>query len=315
MSKRCLYCYEQLDSSQKDFHPYCSREFFGTDEPPELGYSLEQMAELAAVVVQRHVTVPGVQPKLSLALVKDTLADGSKGRLTIVGTLGGNYILKPPHGDYPEMPQNEHLTTRMAESFGIPAVQSSLIRLSSGELAYITKRIDRTPEGDKIHMLDMFQILEAFDKYKGSMEKVGKAILMYAENTMLDLLNFYELTLFCFLTGNNDMHLKNFSMINRNGSWNFALAYDLLNVTIVNPGDKEELALTLNARNSKFNRAGFIEFGQDLGLTARQIDGVFKRLERNKEKAVELVSNSFLSEKYKKKYMAVLNERYHRIND
>ncbi|OQP50273.1 phosphatidylinositol kinase [Niastella yeongjuensis] len=315
MSKHCLYCCKQLDSRLNDFHPHCSREFFGTDEPPELGYNLAQMAELAAAVVQRHVTVPGVQPKLSLTLVKDALADGSNGRLTIVGTLGGNYILKPPHEDYPEMPQNEHLTMRMAESFGLPVVQSSLIRLSSGELAYITKRIDRTAEGEKIHMLDMFQVLEAFDKYKGSMEKVGKAISMYAENTMLDLLNFYELSIFCFLTGNNDMHLKNFSMITRNGTWNLAPAYDLLNVAIVNPGDKEELALTLNARKSKFNRARFIEFGQVLGLAARQIDGVFKRLERNKDKVVGLIGNSFLSEKYKKKYIMVLNERYGRISD
>ncbi len=198
MSKRCLYCYEQLDEGHKDFHPHCSRAFFGTDQPPELGYNLEQMAELAATVVQRSVTVPGVQPKLSLTLIKDTMADGNKGRLTIVGTLGGNYILKPPHADYPEMPQNEHVTMRMAEIFGLQIVQSSLIRLLSGELAYITKRIDRTAVGEKIHMLDMFQILEAFDKYKGSMEKVGKAISMYAENTMLDLLNFYELTVFCF---------------------------------------------------------------------------------------------------------------------
>lgn len=314
MSKHCLYCYKQLDSGLKDFHPHCSIEFFGTDEPPELGYNLEQMAELAAAVVQRHVTVPGVQPKLSLTLVKDILADGSKGRLTIVGTLGGNYILKPPHEDYPEMPQNEHLTMRMAESFGLPVVQSSLIRLLSGELAYITKRIDRTAEGEKIHMLDMFQVLEAFDKYKGSMEKVGKAISMYAENTMLDLLNFYELSIFCFLTGNNDMHLKNFSMVTRNDTWNLAPAYDLINVTIINPGDKEELALTLNARKSKFNRTRFVEFGENLGLTTRQIDGVFKRLERNKEKAIELVGNSFLSEKFKKKYIAVLNERYDRIS-
>src|SRR5690606_35712145 len=125
--------------------------------------------------------------------------------------------LKPPHADYPEMPQNEHLTMQIADLFGLKVVPSCLIRLSSGELAYITKRIDRAAEGEKIHMLDMFQILEAFDKYKSSMERVGKAIAKYAENTLLDLSNFFELTVFCFLTGNNDMHLKNFSMIVKSG--------------------------------------------------------------------------------------------------
>lgn len=316
MNNRCLYCYQQLEEGQMDFHPLCSRKFFGTNEPPKLGYNLEQMADLAANVVQRSVTVPGVQPKLSLTLVKDVLADGDNCRLTIVGTLGGNYILKPPHADYPEMPQNEHLTMRIAESFGIQVVPSSLIRLSSGELSYITKRIDRTEGGEKIHMLDMFQILEAFDKYKSSMERVGKAIAKYAENTLLDLSNFFELTVFCFLTGNNDMHLKNFSMIAQSDdTWDLAPAYDLLNVAIVNPEDKEELALTVNARKNKFNHARFVEFGQGLGLTVRQIEGVFSRLLRNEKTAVDLVEVSFLTDEYKQKYTVLLTERYDRIRN
>jgi serine/threonine-protein kinase HipA len=316
MSKPCLYCYEPLEDGQTDFHPRCSREFFGTNEPPKLEYSLDQMAELAANVVQRSVAVPGVQPKLSLTLVKDVLADGNNVRLTVVGALGGNYILKPPHADYPEMPQNEHVTMRMAAHFGIQVVPSSLIRLSSGEIAYITRRIDRTPNDEKIHMLDMFQILEAFDKYKGSMERVGKAIANYASNTLLDLSNFFELTIFCFLTGNNDMHLKNFSLIAKdNDTWGLAPAYDLLNVTIVNLDDKEELALTLNARKTKLNRARFEDFGKGLGLNARQIARTFSRLIKNYELALHLLEQSFLSDEYKEKYRILLAERYNRIRE
>lgn len=316
MNKSCLYCYQPLEAGQVDFHPRCSREFFGTDEPPKLDYSLDQMTELAANLVQRSVTVPGVQPKLSLTLVKDSMANDSTDRLTIVGALGGNYILKPPHKNYPEMPQNEHLTMRMAEFFGIKVVPSSLIRLSSGELSYITKRIDRTPTGEKIHMLDMFQILEAFDKYKSSMERVGQAIVKYAENTLLDLSNFFELTVFCFLTGNNDMHLKNFSMIVKgNNTWDLAPAYDLLNVAIVNPTDKEELALTINGRKSKFNRSRFVEFGQHLGLTARQIEGVFSRVLKNEKTALDLIAHSFLTDLYKQKYIHLLMERYDRVRN
>ncbi len=205
---------------------------------------------------------------------------------------------------------------RIAASFGLQTVPSSLIRLSSGELSYITKRIDRTEEGEKIHMLDMFQILEAFDKYKGSMERVGKAIAKYAENTLLDLINFFELAVFCFLTGNNDMHLKNFSMIvQSDDTWNLAPAYDLLNAAIVNPDDKEELALTLNARKSKLNRAHFAAFGRGLGLTDRQIEGVFNRLLKNEKLAVAQIEISFLSDAFKEKYKALLTERYNRIRD
>lgn len=173
------------------------------------------------------------------------------------------------------MPENEHLTMRIAEEFGISVVPSSLIRLASGELSYITKRIDRKPNGDKIHMLDMFQITEAFDKYKGSMERVGKTIGAYSRNTLLDKILFLELTVFSFITGNNDMHLKNFSMIEHNSKWKLAPAYDLLNVTILFPEDKEELDLTLSAKKKKLKLKHFKSLGVGLGLTDKQIEGVF----------------------------------------
>src|SRR5690606_38537344 len=131
------------------------------------------------------------------------------------------------------MPENEHVTMRIAEAFGINVVKSSLIRLQSGELSYITKRIDRTDTGEKIHMLDMFQITEAFDKYKSSMEKIGKALNEYSVNTLLDKVYFLELALLSVLTGNNDMHPDNFSMIILGGKWTLAPAYELLDVAIV----------------------------------------------------------------------------------
>src|ERR1700754_2334738 len=171
MNKHCLFCYKPLEASDTDFHESCSLKFFGQKKAPILPYSLNEMAKLAKNVVERSVAVPGVQPKLSLTLVNEVLGNGPAGRLTVVGALGGHYIFKPPSDVFPEMPQNEHVTMRIAEAFGIKTVPSSLIRLASGELSYITKRIDRTESGEKIHMLDMYQVLEAFDKYRGSLEK------------------------------------------------------------------------------------------------------------------------------------------------
>ena len=209
MSKKCLYCYNELAELERlDFHPKCSLVFFGTKQPPSLNYSLSEMNELAKEVVSNRIVIPGVQPKLSLSQINDTLNKSAHPRLTVVGALGGNYILKPPSDIYPEMPENEHLTMKLAEALGIQTVPASLIRLHSGELAYITKRIDRTADGEKIHMLDMFQITEAVDKYKSTMERVGKALRAYSADTLMDQLKFFELTVFCFLTGNNDMHLK-----------------------------------------------------------------------------------------------------------
>lgn len=211
------------------------------------------------------------------------------------------------------MPENEHLTMRIAEAFGIRVVPSSLIKLSSGELSYVTKRIDRTEKGKKIHMLDMFQITEAYDKYKSSMEKVGKALDSYSNNTLLDKIFYFELAIFSFLTGNNDMHLKNFSMIESPSGWILAPAYDLLNVSIVLPEDIEELALTIEGKKRKLRKTHFEHLGQGLGLTDRQIQGVFKRMLKNKSKAITWIDNSFLSDDMKTAYKGILETRYERL--
>ena len=293
-----------------DFHAQCSLEFFGTKQQPLFEHSLEEMAELAKNVVDRSVAVPGVQPKLSLSLVNDAIQDGKKGRLTVVGALGGDYIFKPPSDHFPEMPENEHVTMRIAEAYAINVVKSSLIRLQSGELAYITKRIDRTDSGEKIHMLDMFQITEASDKYKSSMEKVGKALDEYSDNPLLDKVYFLEVAVFSFLTGNNDMHLKNFSMINSGTQWTMSPAYDLLNVAIVNPDDTEELALTLEGKKKKLKWEHFERLSKMLELNDKQIRGIAKRFQKNKPIAIKWIDNSFLSLVYKEKYKNLLEERY-----
>ena len=308
---KCLYCYQVVEKGA-DFHEKCSLDFFGSKNPPIVPYALNQMTDLAKNVVERSVAVPGVQPKLSMSIVKDKFEKNAE-RLTIVGALGGNYIFKPPNSDFVEMPENEHLTMRIAESFGIKVVPSSLVRLASGELSYITKRIDRAADGTKIHMIDMFQITEAFDKYKSSMEKVGKALQSYSENPILDKLFLFELTLFCYLTGNNDMHLKNFSMISTPSGWILAPAYDLLNVAIVNPDDKEELALTLESKKNKLKLEDFVKFGTRLELNEKQIKGVFKRFLKNKHQAINWIGKSFLSEKMKTNYLELLETRYSKV--
>lgn len=308
MSKRCLYCYQELDT-EDDFHASCSSRFFGSNQPPFLDYTMAEMAELAKEVVESSITVPGVQPKLSLGFIKDVLQDGGKGRLTVMGALGGNYILKPQNEAFPQMPENEHLTMRMAGLCGISVVPSSLIRLKSGQLSYITKRIDRTEANEKIHMLDMFQILEAFDKYKSSVEKVGKAVAEHSCNTLLDLLRLFEVVLFSYITGNNDMHLKNFSLILSNEEWTLSPAYDLLNINLHLPEDMEEIALTINGKKRKLTKSDFINLGLKFQLTEKQILNAFKRLAKAEKKMKQEIKSSFLSPQNQAKYIELLENR------
>ena len=312
---KCLFCYQLLKDNEVDFHPKCSKKIFGTATAPLLNYSLSEMEILAKEVIETSISVPGVQPKLSLSFVKEKLEDGTRGRLTVLEALGGNYILKPQNIVFPQMPENEHLTMKLAELLGIQTVISSLIRLKSGELSYITKRIDRVTPNKKIHMLDMFQITEAFNKYKSSMEKVGKAVNEYSSNTLLDVVRLYEVTIFSYLTGNNDMHLKNFSMILKGEDWVFSPAYDLLNVQLHLPEDKEEAALTIGGKKSRLIRADFINLGLKFGLSERQIENIFKRFIKLEEKMMALIDISFLMQENKVIYKELLNYRFQLFKD
>lgn len=294
---RCLYCYQLLEVGQVDFHPSCSRKMFGSATPPELPYSEEDISKLALQFIQQRVSVTGVQPKLSL----DITSGREPKKLTIVG-LWGNYILKPPSNLYPSLPENEDLVMHLAALCGISTVPHSLIRLKSGLLAYITKRIDRSKSG-KRHMEDMCQLTERMTehKYAGSHEQVARAILKYSANPLLDVINFYELTLFSYLTGNADMHLKNFSLIDEPGiGYHLSPAYDLLCTAVANPADKEELALTLNGRKRKITLSDFQKAMTQAHISARVIDSIFRKYKDVHIPAMlEFIETCFLSDELK----------------
>ena len=307
---KCLYCYKELAQNDAgDYHPKCIKAFYGTKFAPALPYRLDEMEKLAKKAAELSVTVPGVQPKLSLAWIKSTLENGNNGRLTIMDALEGMYILKPQNAAYEQMPENEHLSMKLAELLKIEVVPSNLIRLSSGELCYITKRIDRKKDHSKIHMIDFLQILELEDKYLGTMENLGKTIGELSVNTLMDKQRFFELTLFNFIIGNIDMHLKNFSMRLSDIGWVLSPAYDLLNVKIVLPKDQDDTALLLGGKKRNFNIGYFNRFGAVLQLNEKQITSVYKKLTAWLPKAMLMIDNSFLNEQNKRKYKELINAR------
>ena len=303
---KCLFCYKELEEGQTDFHPKCSRKFFGTSEVPLMEYKREDLDELAAQVIQSQTTLTGVQPKLSLNLHKH---EGCN-RLTIVG-LWGNFILKPQTEVYPELPENEDLTMRMAEAVRIQVVPHSLIRLADGSLGYITRRIDRTKTGEKIDMEDFCQLtLHPTEyKYKSSYEQIAKVIATYSTTPKLDLVNYMQVLLFSFVTGNNDMHLKNFSLYCPKKFYQLTPAYDLLNVAIVNPKDKEELALSLNGKKSNLKLQDFLKASATIGIE----ENITLQMIKNMRKALPLwrvlIKSSFLSEEMQEAYLNIIEKR------
>lgn len=303
---KCLYCYKELDEGQRDFHPGCARKFFGTAEAPLLEYRRENLDALAAQVIQAQTSLTGVQPKLSLNLHKH---DGSN-RLTIVG-LWGDFIFKPQTDAYPELPENEDLTMHMAEAARIKVVPHSLIRLADGSLGYITHRIDRTKKEGKIDMEDMCQLtLHPTEyKYKSSCEQIAKTILTYSSMPKLDLVNFMQVLIFSFITGNNDMHLKNFSLYRPKRLYQLTPAYDLLNVAIVNLKDNEELALTLNGKKSRLKQSDFLKASATMGIEENVTMQLIASMKNALPTWTELINNSFLSEEMKEAYLALIGKR------
>ncbi len=309
---RCLYCYQPLGNNEIDFHPGCSKKIFDQTEPPILPYNEADLEDLALQVIQSQSAVTGVQPKISLDISKSDSSAAKK--LTIVG-LWGAYILKPPTNNYPFLPEVEDLTMNLAAIAKIKTVPHSLIRLQAGELAYITRRIDRVGK-KKIHMEDMCQLTERLteDKYHGSYEQIAKAIKKYSAHPGLDIVNFFELVVFSFLTGNTDMHLKNFSLIQQEGvGMVVSPAYDLVATKLVNPTDDEDFALTLNAKKKRIKKQDFTTAFKTAGIDARQQENIFKKMQRAKADWKEMVQISFLTEDYKKQFVALIEERFDRI--
>ena len=307
---KCLYCYKELDEGMKDFHPGCARKFFGTATAPLLEYRREELDALAAQVIQSQTSLTGVQPKLSLNLHKHKGCN----RLTIVG-LWGDFIFKPQAEAYPQLPENEDLTMHMAEAARIKVVPHSLVHLADGSLGYITRRIDRTTKGEKIDMEDMCQLTLHPTEYKSksSCEQIGKTMAAYSSTPKLDLINCMQILLFSFVTGNNDMHLKNFPLYRPKKAYQLTPAYDLLNVAIANPKDKEEMALSINGKKSRLKLQDFIKASDTLGIGQR----VTLQLIENMQKALpvwkDLIRNSFLSEDMKKSYLELVETRLSKL--
>ena len=309
---KCLYCYKELEEGQRDFHPQCARKFFGMREAPLLEYRHEDLDQLAEQVIRAQTSLTGVQPKLSLNLSKH---EGCS-RLTIVG-LWGEYIFKPQTDLYPQLPENEDLTMHLAEATKIRVVPHSLIRLADGKLGYITKRIDRTKNGEKIDMEDMCQLtLHPTEyKYKGSHEQIAKVIKQHCDMPKLDLTNYIQVLLFCFVTGNNDMHLKNFSLYRPSNGYQLSPAYDLINVAIANPEDKEELALSLSGKKSNLKLNDFLRSATTMGLEKNVVMHLIDNMRKAIPKWKSLIHASFLSEEMKDKYEQLIMSRMNRLQE
>ncbi|MBF6611272.1 MAG: HipA domain-containing protein [Chryseobacterium sp.] len=308
--QKCLYCYQPLNN-EVDFHSSCAKKIFGTTVPPIIDFDLKQIEELAKQIIIKSVAVTGVQPKLSLDLEKHK---SQLSRLTIVG-LNGDYLLKPPSKEYKELPQNEDVTMHLAELVKIKTAKHTLVRLRSGELAYLTKRFDRN-KGKKIAVEDFCQLSENLTehKYRGSIEKIGKLTYQFTANKGFEIQRLFELVLFSYLTGNADMHLKNFSLMENNlGEYEFSPAYDLLSTVLVIPDDTEESALAINGKKSRLKLNDFNQLAESLKINEKSLQSIYKRFNKILPKWNSFIKQSFLSKKMQDDYINLITKKHKKL--
>ncbi len=309
--RKCLFCYQPLDNDDHDYHSTCTKKLFGSSQAPIIDFDLKELDELAKQFIIQSKAITGVQPKLSLNIEKHK---NEPSRLTIVG-FNGDFILKPPSSYFKELPENEDITMHLAGLVKMKTAQHGLIRLKSGDLAYITKRFDRN-KGKKIAVEDFCQLSENLTehKYRGSIEKIGKLIYTFTKNQGYEAQRLFELVLFCYLTGNADMHLKNFSLIeNTFGEFELSPAYDLVNTAIVMPEDKEESALNINGKKRKLNLDDFKVLATSLKINDKSLTAIYKRFETVLPVWISWIEHSFLSDEMKESYIGILKERFDKL--
>lgn len=308
----CLCCGKLLRApDESGWHKACIKRFFGTTKLPEIEIDEETLNLLATETTNKGFTVPGVQKKLSLHLVSDR----NKPRLTLVNYPTG-YILKPQVAEFEALPESEQLIMSMADAAGISTVPHALIRGNTG-LAYITRRIDRMVQEDRVKMFAMedfcqldFRLTE--DKYRGSYERCAKIIKMYSSRIGIDMAEFFIRLVFSFIVGNSDMHLKNFSLIETaEGSGEYVLspAYDLLPVNANMPADKEQFALSMNGKKTNIRKKDFLVFASECGITRITAEKLTKSLLKLTPKWLSMCEDSLLPAELKSRITAIIIER------
>lgn len=307
----CLLCYKVLTKGEIDYHPKCVNIAFGLKTMPLIDIDEKKFSLYAKEVINTKAALTGVQPKLSLWLEesKDNI------RFTLIDNKS-NYIIKPQSDTFESLPENEDLCMHLARLFGIETANHGLVRLPGGNLAYLTKRFERIGE-KQLACEDLCQLTETLTeyKYRGSHEKTGKIIRQYSSQIGLDSLKYFEIILFSFITGNADMHLKNFSMLEReDGQFTISPAYDLVSTYLVIPNENEQMSLTVNGRRNKLSKKDFNILGKSLNLTEKQIENTYRVFLKKNNKAYWWIENSFIPDDQKKKLADLITLRIELLN-
>lgn len=308
---KCLICYEKSDEV---YHEECMIKVFGIKINPIVDIDNELLEKLAKNQLNKKLTIAGVQKKISLDLIAE---NGKNSRMTVTD-LWGRFIFKPK-GEAPHLPENEHLCLRLAEAANIQTEKGALIPTKEGVLGFIAVRFDRDVYHNEYHQEDFCQILnkETFKKYNGSLEQVGKILKQQSDFPGDNLYRFYELTLFNFIIGNVDAHLKNISLIYENESGVKTLlspAYDLISTDLYIHDDNEESALAINGKKNKLEASDLLVLAKSFGISTKVHEKIISKFRDLLPSWDEIIKRSFIEENKKKEFKKLIRKKMERFN-
>jgi len=297
----CLICLDEATDTEPQ-HAKCSLRLFGTKEPPQLDVDLAKLHTMGLAMVG-HASLSGVQRKISLRL-------GEEPRTLMVATDKAQFICKPQAQTFPSLPENEHVTMKLAALAGITVPPCGLLRLRDDSLAYVVRRFDRSDDGGKFLQEDFCQLAGKApkEKYDSSYERCGKLVLRYASEPVVEAVRFFRLVVFSFFSGNGDMHMKNFSLLrNAEGLYRLAPAYDLLCTILVIPDDP--LALSVDGNKKLPGKRQWLALAKACSVPDKPALRVLTEVAKVQPSAIKLIERSYLPQDMREAYSALISER------
>src|SRR4030066_1093829 len=306
MTDRCLSCHGTDPELDGGYHRRCARRIFGTNWVPTISFPSGDIVSEAQKMIGK-ISISGVQPKLSVHLNR-------KRKVLEVAEKDGYFILKPRIERFSHLPENENLCMNIAGSLKIETPPHGLLRFPDGALCYVIRRFDRMDDGTKLQQEDFQQLTGIENKYSGSIERVGKALLDYSDAPLLDVVILFERLLLFFVIGNGDAHLKNFSLLKKPElGYRLSPVYDVVNSRLVFPSEAEEMSLSINGKRNRLKKEDFIAVARYMGIADRAMAAVFDRIENKKDSIKAQVEGSFLPQEMKVTFWEIFEGRWTRL--
>lgn len=277
------------------------KEMFNSSKLPIIDFGLADVLQQAQKLVGK-LSISGVQPKLSVKLDK-------KQNMLIVVSEGGEYILKPQTVTFSHIPENEQCCMDIAQELDIEVPLHCVIPLKDKSLAYVVKRFDRE-KGNKVHQEDFAQILEANDKYRGSVEQIGSKLKEISAAPGYDAQLLFERVMLNFVLANGDAHLKNYSILYKEDGIRLTPAYDIVCSRLAIPDEQEESAININGKKNRLSREDFDKLADCLNVPLKVR---YEKVEGKLDVMKKLIKASRFSKEDQNKFLGIIKKRLRRL--